>query len=63
MFGFIMIAVLAILGAIMFFAPRLGTRADKRDDPEAVAQVKKGGLMVIVFAIGAGLLLLKYEIF
>ncbi len=63
MIGVICIAFLVVLGVISYFAPGLTVRKDKRDDPEALAQVKKGGLAVIIFAIGLGLLLLKYELF
>lgn len=63
MFGIIIIAVMAALGALMFFAPCLAVRSDKRDDPESLAQVKKVGLLIIVFAIGIGLLLMKYKMF
>ena len=61
MFGVIIIAILAALGALCFFAPGLAVNADKRDDPESIAQIKKAGLMIIVFAIGAGLLMMKYR--
>lgn len=63
MFGIIIIAVMAGLGALMFFFPGLALRAENRDDPESISKTKKTGLMVIVFAIGAGLLMLKYKMF
>lgn len=58
--GIIAMIVLAIMGAVMFFAPRMCTSADKRDDPESVAQVKKLGAMLFAAAVVAGLLMLKY---
>lgn len=58
--GIIAMIVLAIMGAVMFFAPRMLTQADKRDDPESVAQVKKLGAMLFAAAVIAGLLMLKY---
>ncbi len=56
----IAMSVLAIMGAVMFFVPRMLTQADKRDDPESVAQVKKLGAMLFAAAVIAGLLMLKY---
>ena len=44
------------------FAPHLFVKADQRDDPNAVAQVKKLGPMLISFAVGAVLLTLKYKL-
>lgn len=58
--GIIAMIVLAIMGAVMFFAPRMLTQADKRDDPESVAQVKKLGAILFAAAVIAGLLMLKY---
>lgn len=58
--GIIAMIVLAIMGAVMFFAPRMFTQADKRDEPESVAQVKKLGAMLFGAAVVAGLLMLKY---
>lgn len=58
--GIIAMIVLAIMGAVMFFAPRMLTQADKRDDPESVAQVKRLGAILFAAAVIAGLLMLKY---
>lgn len=58
--GIIAMIVLAIMGAVMFFAPRMLTQADKRDAPESVAQVKKLGAILFAAAVIAGLLMLKY---
>ncbi|MBE6850281.1 MAG: hypothetical protein E7504_00855 [Ruminococcus sp.] len=60
--GIIAIAVMAVLGVIMFLAPKLCTRSDKRDDPDAVLQVKKCGIAVIACAIGAVLYWLKFKL-
>ena len=51
-----------VLGIIMMTAPQVLTREDKRDDPEALAQVKKTGRVMIAFAVGAALLVLKYKL-
>lgn len=58
--GIIAMIVLAIMGIVLFFAPRMCTSADKRDDPESVAQVKKLGAILFAAAVIAGLLMLKY---
>lgn len=60
--GFGTMALLGILGLIMYFSPRTLTRADKKDDPEALKQEKNGGIIFIAAAIGAGLLALKYTL-
>ena len=56
-------AVLAALGLVSIFAPTLVMRADKRNDPDAIAQMKKGGKAILGFLILALVLLLKYEVF
>lgn len=56
-----LIILLAIFGAVSFFAPQLCTRADKRDDPEAVSQVKKAGGAIMALAIFFALFALKYS--
>lgn len=60
--GIIAVAVMAILGIIMFIAPKMCTKSDKRDDPNSVSQVKKLGCMMIAGAIIAALLMLKYKL-
>lgn len=60
--GVIAVVIMAVLGILMYFAPEKCTRADKRDDPDAVSQVKKIGTMMIAGAIGAALLMLKYKL-
>lgn len=60
--GIIAIVLLAVLGIIMLFAPKMCTKSDQRDDPAAVSQVKKLGMMMIAGAIGAALLMLKYKL-
>ena len=47
----------------MIFAPEKCTRADSRDDPNALLQVKKLGKMMIAGAVGASSLMLKYKLF
>ncbi|MDE6728893.1 MAG: hypothetical protein K2J80_13305 [Oscillospiraceae bacterium] len=59
--GIIAVGIMAVLGIIMFFAPRMCASADKRDDPDALAQIKKLGIMMFAGAIGAALLMLKYS--
>lgn len=59
--GIIAVVILAVFGLILFFAPKMCTSADKRDDPDAVSQVKKLGIMMIAGAVGAALLMLKYK--
>lgn len=59
--GIIAVVIMAIFGLIMFFAPKMCTRADKRDDPDTISQVKKLGIMMFAGAIGAALLMLKYK--
>lgn len=58
--GIIALVIMAVLGLVLFFAPRMCTSADKRDDPESVAQVKKLGAMLFAAAVIASLLMLKY---
>lgn len=60
--GIIAVVIMALLGIIMFFAPAMCTRADQRDDPDAVSQVKKLGTIFIAGAIGAALFMLKYKL-
>ncbi|MBR1765086.1 MAG: hypothetical protein IJ746_06785 [Ruminococcus sp.] len=56
----IAVIVLAGLGALMFFAPKACTRADKRDDPDSVAQIKKFGTVLMLAAVGALLYMIKF---
>lgn len=58
----IALVILIVAGIVCSFAPHLFVRADQRDDPEAVAQAKKLGPMMIAFAVGAVLLMLKYKL-
>lgn len=60
--GVIAMIAFGVLGIIMMTAPQVLTREDKRDDPEALAQVKKTGRVMIAFAVGAALLVLKYKL-
>ncbi len=60
--GIIAVAIMAVLGILMFFAPKMCTSSDKRDDPDAVSQVKKLGSIFIAGAVGASLLMLKYKL-
>lgn len=60
--GTIAVVIMAILGLMMYFAPRMCTQADRRDDPDAVSQVKKLGTKMIAGAIGAALLMLKFKL-
>ena len=60
--GFGAMALFDVLGLIMFVSPRTLTRADKKDDPAALKQVKNGGIIFIAAAIGAGLLALKFKL-
>ena len=60
--GIIALIVMAALGALMFFAPKLCTRADKRDDAESVAQIKKFGIVLMLCAAGAALYALKFTL-
>lgn len=59
--GTIAVVIMAVLGIIMFIAPRMCAGADKRDDPDAISQIKKLGIMMIAGAIGAALLMIKYK--
>lgn len=61
--GVIAVAVLAVLGSLMFLTPAMCTKADRRDDPDAVAQVKKLGTTLIAAAAIAALMMLKYKLF
>ncbi|MBQ8962034.1 MAG: hypothetical protein IJ071_12615 [Ruminococcus sp.] len=63
MLGYIALAVMVILGALMLFSPETCVRADKRDDPEAVSQIKNFGKAMLGFAAMAALLMLKYKLF
>lgn len=63
MITFIIAAVILLLmGIFCCSSPQLFTREDMRDDPEAVAKVKKLGSMLIAFAVFAALLALKYKL-
>lgn len=62
MYVFIIAAViLALMGIGCCFVPQFFTKADQRDDPEAVTKVKKLGPMLIAYAVGAVLLALKFK--
>ncbi|MDE6775233.1 MAG: hypothetical protein K2J37_02870 [Ruminococcus sp.] len=60
--GIIAVIIMAILGLLMFFAPKMCTKAEQRDDPIAVSQVKKLGILFIAGAVGASLMMLKYKL-
>ena len=60
--GIIAVVIMAAFGILMVFAPKICTSSDKRDDSDAVSQVKKLGGMFIVGAVGAALLMLKYKL-
>lgn len=60
--GIIAVGIMAVLGLAMYFAPRMCTQVDKRDDPDSVSQVKKLGIKMIVGAICAALLMLKFKL-
>lgn len=63
MVGFVAMLVLILMGVLCMVSPKSLTREDKRDDPEAVEQIRKAGPVLIAFAVGAGLLALKYILF
>lgn len=54
--------ILVVAGIASTIQPELFLKADQRDDPNAVEQVKKIGPMLIGFSVGAILLLLKYKL-
>lgn len=60
-FGIIAMVALAVLGILMLFAPKLCTRSDKRDDPDAIAQIRKCGIALVAFVIAGALYLLKLK--
>ena len=60
--GIIAMAIMVILGFIMLISPKMCTSTDKRDDPDAVSQVRKLGGIIIAGAVGAALLMLKYKL-
>ncbi len=60
--GVIAVVIMAVLGLLMVFAPKMCMSSDKRDDPDAVPQVKKLGGIIIAGAVGAALLMLKYKL-
>ena len=60
--GFAAIALLGVIGLIMFFSPRTLTKADKKDDPDALKQVKNGGIIFMEAAAGVALHALKYTL-
>ena len=43
--------IMLILGVIMFFAPRICTKKELRDDPTAVDQIKKSGAIMSVIGV------------
>ena len=58
----IALLVMIGLGILMIVSPKTCTRADKRDDPEAVESIRKGGYAVIGIGLVAGLYFLKYAL-
>lgn len=60
--GIIALIAMIILGGLMFFAPEICTKAEQRDDPDAVAQIKKLGVIFMIGAVIAGLYMLKYKL-
>ena len=61
--GFIAVIGLAGFGLFCLISPKSATRADKRDDPEAVGQIRKAGLVLIGAAAAAMLYVIKYTVF
>lgn len=59
--GYIATGIMFLLGGFMFFAPEQCTREDKRDDAEAVAKIKKFGIMFMCCAAAAVLYAIKYK--
>ena len=54
--------MMLVLGVLMIGSPNLLIRADKRDDPQAVAMTKKAGIAFIGFSLFAALKILKYSL-
>ena len=63
MIGFAAMLLLIGMRILCMVSPKSLTREDKRDDPEAVEQIRKAEPVLIAFARGAGLLALKYTLF
>lgn len=43
--------IMIILGVLMFFAPKICTKKELRDDPAAVDKIKKSGPLMIVAGV------------
>jgi len=59
--GIIFGSAMLFLGAFMFFKPEQSTKKEMRDSKEAVAKIKKNGLIVMfcgVIAVTVGVLIL-----
>ena len=52
---------LLILGLGFYFKPELFVKAEERDNPEAIENIKKGSGAFIGFAVFAAYLAMKYS--
>ncbi|MBR3644805.1 MAG: hypothetical protein IKN54_00145 [Lachnospiraceae bacterium] len=43
--------IVIILGVLMFFAPKICTKKELRDDPAEVDKIKKSGSLIIVSGV------------
>lgn len=58
----VLMILLGLFGVGCIFVPHLFIRADMRDAPDAVKKMKDSGKAILLFAVGAALLMLKYEL-
>ena len=47
----VLAALIFGLGAFMFFCPKLAVKKEQRDDPEAIARAKRGGILEMVVGV------------
>ncbi|HOA82089.1 MAG TPA: hypothetical protein PKK61_13665 [Defluviitaleaceae bacterium] len=59
---FIFVAMILILGLIMFLCPKISTKKELRDSEEAVSKTKKSGLIlsIVGFLVLAFLILKEF---
>ena len=51
MFMWIIGGMFLVLGLLMVFAPKMATKAELRESPEALKKMKRNGILVTIFAL------------
>lgn len=47
----VLAALIFGLGAFMFFCPKLATKKELREDPEAISKTRRSGIMEMIIGI------------